>query len=1063
MRVYFKVSLLLAFALCCGLFGWTSGLRPVLAQGETSGLWQSFLSGDGIPSGNILSIYTAQDGTLWFGTDAGASQYDGSWRDAVLPSKRVRAITQTADGALWFGTDAGLARRSPDGVCCRVWTAADGLPSGDIHALAVGTHAPDGSKAPGVWVGTTKGLAYIDGEHVNIDSPVAGADIQALTVTPEGDLVASVAGRGVWQRGQAGDWQTLGKGALVGEGPLALWAGQDGRIWAGTSNGLVYYKDRAWQRHPLLDDDKDLRVLAVLQDDDGGLWAGTERGLFLDPDAVPGGLPVEQHKAQRDGLINDHVRAIAADRDRGLWFGTIAGASRYAGGNWQASRDPLLAGQRVNTALVDHAGRTWVGMERNGLALWDGTHWQRPSGARSVPDNRIVSLFEDAAERIWVSSGGGVGYFGSSEPQQFTVLPGVALVYAFEQDGKSGVWLATGDGLYRWDEKDGLQPVSEFDGKRVNAIHQAADGTLWAGTQADGLLRLTDGRWQPVTDSVSGELLFNDIVVNGIDETSDGSLWVGTYNDGLWRLREGQWERLDAKLASPKVLSLSAAGKQLWVGTRQGLAGFDGQTWQSFSGDVLPNPGVLALAPAEDGALWIGTMGGLAQYRPETTPPWVAIQTLNLTPLTEGEARLDDDVLQAVRVAGGDLATRSEDLLYLTQIAGVDAEPQVHKEPLITGYSEVKLPPGSHTLRVQARDAAFNYSAPVEARFFVPRFVPLPGGLRARADVLYPVLGLGILVLGLITVSAAANLRSRARNRELTDQVAERQQEAVERRFNPYISGEPVRQPAMFFGRDELLRRIFNALHQNSIMIHGQRRMGKTTLLYQLAEMLRQADDPEWAFIPVYMDLEGTSQSRFFYALMDAIWGALQAYALDNSPRLAFFGSTPEDYTDREFTADLRLALDSVIEVVAPRKARVILLLDEMDVVSAYDTVVQQQLRRIFMSPLAANLGAVVAGIQISKTWDRLESPWYNMFNEIPLELFTDEQARELLVEPVRGVYEWEPAAIEFVVQQSEGYPHRLQQYALEAVNQMLAANRQQITLDDVQAAHEIIERAKTM
>jgi ligand-binding sensor domain-containing protein len=1062
MRVYFKVSLLLAFALCCGLFGWTSGMRPVLAQGETSGLWQSFLSGDGIPSGNILSIYSAQDGTLWFGTDAGASQYDGGWRDAALPSKRVRAITQTADGALWFGTDAGLARHSPDGVCCRVWTVADGLPSNDIHALAVGTNAPDGSKAPGMWVGTTKGLAYIDGEHVNIDSPVAGADIQALTVTPEGNLVASVAGRGVWQRGHAGDWQTLGKGALVGEGPLALWAGQDGCIWAGTSNGLVYYQDRAWQRHPLLDDDKGLKVLAILQDSDGGLWAGTERGLFLDPDAAVGGLPVVQHKTQRDGLVNDHVRAIAADRDGGVWFGTIAGASRYAGGNWQASRDPLLAGQRVNTALVDHAGRTWVGMERNGLALWDGTHWQRPSGARSVPDNRIVSLFEDAAERIWVSSGGGVGYFEPSGSQQFTVLPGVALVYAFEQAGESGVWLATGDGLYRWDAKEGLQPVSEFDGKRVNAIHQAADGTMWAGTQADGLLRLTDGRWQPVTDSASGNLLFNDIVVNGIDETSDGSLWVGTYNNGLWRLRAGQWEQLDAKLASPKVLSLTAAGKQLWVGTRQGLAGFDGQTWQNYSGDVLPNPEALALAPGDDGTLWIGTMGGLAQHRPEKTPPWAAIEALNLAPLT-GDARLNDDVLHAVRVAGGDLATRSEDLLYVTQLDGVDAEPQVQKGPLLTSYNDVKLAPGFHTLRVQSRDTAFNYSPPVEARIFAPRFVSLSQGLRMRADVLYPVLGLGILVLGLITVSALANLRARNRNRQLTDQVAERQQEAVERRFNPYISGEPVRQPAMFFGRDELLRRIFNALHQNSIMIHGQRRMGKTTLLYQLAEMLRQADDPEWAFIPVYMDLEGTSQSRFFYALMDAIWGALQAYALDNSPRLEFFGSAPEDYTDREFTADLRLALDSVIEAVAPRKARVILLLDEMDVVSAYDTVVQQQLRRIFMSPLAANLGAVVAGIQISKTWDRLESPWYNMFNEIPLEPFTDEQARELLMEPVRGVYEWDPAAIEFVVQQSEGYPHRLQQYALEAVNRMLAAHRQQITLDDVQAAHEIIERAKTM
>ena len=319
-----------------------------------------------------------------------------------------------------------------------------------------------------------------------------------------------------------------------------------------------------------------------------------------------------------------------------------------------------------------------------------------PSGARSVPDNRIVSLFEDEAGRIWVSSGRGVGYFEASWSQQFEshrrhraglrVRAGAA--------AQTCGWRQS-DGLYRWNESDGLRPVPEFAGKRVNAIHQAADGTLWAGTQADGLLRLTDGRWQPVTDSASGELLFNDIVVNGIDETSDGSLWVGTYNDGLWRLRDGRWERLDARLASPKVLSLSAAGKQLWVGTRQGLAGFDGQTWQSFSGDVLPNPGVLALAPAEDGALWIGTMGGLAQYRPETTPPWVAIESLNLTSLTEGEARLDDDVLQAVRVAGGDLATRSDDLLYLTQIEGVDVEPQVHKEPLITGYSDVKLAPGS--------------------------------------------------------------------------------------------------------------------------------------------------------------------------------------------------------------------------------------------------------------------------------------------------------------------------------------------------------------------------------
>jgi len=100
----------------------------------------------------------------------------------------------------------------------------------------------------------------------------------------------------------------------------------------------------------------------------------------------------------------------------------------------------------------------------------------------------------------------------------------------------------------------------------------------------------------------------------------------------------------------------------------------------------------------------------------------------------------------------------------------------------------------------------------------------------------------------------------------------------------------------------------------------------------------------------------------------------------------------------------------------------------------------------------------VVAGVQISKAWDRLESPWYNLFIEFPLEPFDDAQARQLLIEPVRGIYEWEPEAVDFVIARAEGRPYRLQQYALEAVNQMLSASRTRITLADVQAAGTLVE-----
>jgi hypothetical protein len=47
------------------------------------------------------------------------------------------------------------------------------------------------------------------------------------------------------------------------------------------------------------------------------------------------------------------------------------------------------------------------------------------------------------------------------------------------------------------------------------------------------------------------------------------------------------------------------------------------------------------------------------------------------------------------------------------------------------------------------------------------------------------------------------------------------------------------------------------------------------------------------------------------------------------------------------------------------------------------------------------------------------------------------------------------------VVAHSDGRPYRLQQYALEAVNQMLNAKRTRITLADVQTADVVVEQMR--
>ena len=90
----------------------------------------------------------------------------------------------------------------------------------------------------------------------------------------------------------------------------------------------------------------------------------------------------------------------------------------------------------------------------------------------------------------------------------------------------------------------------------------------------------------------------------------------------------------------------------------------------------------------------------------------------------------------------------------------------------------------------------------------------------------------------------------------------------MRKRFNPYIAGAPVRDEDMFFGRQKLLARILNVLHHNSLMITGERRIGKTTFLHHLKGALERDEGTEYKFFPVSTDLQGVPEAGFFHAVM---------------------------------------------------------------------------------------------------------------------------------------------------------------------------------------------------
>ncbi|MBC8078366.1 MAG: ATP-binding protein, partial [Chloroflexales bacterium] len=77
---------------------------------------------------------------------------------------------------------------------------------------------------------------------------------------------------------------------------------------------------------------------------------------------------------------------------------------------------------------------------------------------------------------------------------------------------------------------------------------------------------------------------------------------------------------------------------------------------------------------------------------------------------------------------------------------------------------------------------------------------------------------------------------------------------------NPYIAGRAVGQQRGFYGRDDILRLIEVRLRspdQSAVVLYGQRRIGKTSILLQLQRRL-----PSPPFVPVYFDLMDRARQR---------------------------------------------------------------------------------------------------------------------------------------------------------------------------------------------------------
>ncbi|MGA3168537.1 MAG: response regulator [Terriglobia bacterium] len=159
-------------------------------------------------------------------------------------------------------------------------------------------------------------------------------------------------------------------------------------------------------------------------------------------------------------------------------------------------------------------------------------------------------------------------------------------------------------------------------------------------------------------------------------------------------------------------LGFDARGR-LWVGTDQGVRVWDGDRWDQYDhndGLIWDDCDLQGFAAEPDGAVWIGTSGGLARFTPSPLTRQMRSPAVVFTQLTLGKTGVERDSYISTSYTSNSLTARYSALTFARESSVLF---RYRLQPLFGDWRETSqqelqfpgLPPNDYRLEVEARDA----------------------------------------------------------------------------------------------------------------------------------------------------------------------------------------------------------------------------------------------------------------------------------------------------------------------------------------------------------------------